>query len=110
MVAVGSIGCERLQVARSAAQGVFSEDFPWDPRNQTDPEYQYSRLNEGLKKRRQAAARDAIGAARTGGGGQPIRWPRCSEESCRRYAQAQNMFNRLGQEWNVPFEGPMTAM
>lgn len=29
---------------------VFSKEFPWDPRNNADPEYHYSKLTAGLKE------------------------------------------------------------
>ena len=86
---------------------VFSEEFPWDPRNQADPEYHYSKLNEGLKK---AAAKlprvDAIGGSTAG----VVVDNRIQVASLfraippERYAEAQNMFLRLGQEWQVPIE------
>jgi predicted NBD/HSP70 family sugar kinase len=96
---------------------VFSEEFPWDPRNQADPEYHYSKLNEGLKK---AAAKlprvDAIGGSTAG----VVVDNRIQVASLfraippERYAEAQNMFLRLGQEWQVPIEvandGDVTAL
>ena len=96
---------------------VFSEEFPWDPRNQPDPEYHYSKLNDGLKKAAAALPRvDAIGGSTAGV---------VVDNSIKvaslfravppeRYQQAQNMFMRLRQEWNVPVEvandGDVTAL
>ncbi|MEI7899704.1 MAG: ROK family protein [bacterium] len=96
---------------------LFSEEFPWDPRNQPDPEYHYAKLNAGLKK---AAARlprvDAIGGSTAG----VVVDNRIQVASLfravppERYPEAQNMFNRLRQEWNVPVEvandGDVTAL
>ena len=43
---------------------VFSEEFPWDPRNNADPEYHYQKLTEGLKAAANALPRvDAIGGS-----------------------------------------------
>ena len=96
---------------------VFSEEFPWDPRNQPDPEYHYAKLNEALKK---AAARlprvDAIGGSTAG----VVVDNRIQVASLfravppERYPEAQNMFLRLGKEWSVPIEvandGDVTAL
>jgi predicted NBD/HSP70 family sugar kinase len=96
---------------------VFSEEFQWDPRNQPDPEYHYSKLNEGLKK---AAAKlpcvDAIGGSTAGvvvdNRIQVASLFRAVPEE--RYAEAQNIFHRLRQEWQVPVEvandGDVTAL
>ena len=96
---------------------MFSEEFPWDPRNQPDPEYHYSKLNEALKK---AAAKlprvDAIGGSTAGvvvdNHIQVASLFRAVPPE--RYAEAQNMFLRLGREWNVPVEvandGDVTAL
>lgn len=96
---------------------VFSDEFPWDPRNQPDPEYHYSKLEEGLKKAAATLPRvDAIGGSSAGV---------IVDNSIKvaslfraippaRYPQAQNMFLRLRQEWNVPVEvandGDVTAL
>lgn len=96
---------------------VFSEEFPWDPRNQPDPEYHYSKLNEGLKKAAATLPRvDAIGGSTAG----VVVDNRIQVASLfravpqERYAAAQNMFLRLGKEWNVPIEvandGDVTAL
>ena len=96
---------------------VFSEEFPWDPRNQTDPEYHYKKLNEGLKKAAATLPRvDAIGGSTAG----VVVDNRIKVASLfraippARYAEAQNMFLRLRQEWNVPVaienDGDVTAL
>lgn len=96
---------------------VFSEEFPWDPRNQSDPEYHYSKLNEGLKKAAECLPRvDAIGGS-TAGVVVDNRIQVASlfrAVSPERYADAQNMFLRLKKEWGVPVEvandGDVTAL
>ena len=96
---------------------VFSEEFPWDPRNQSDPEYHYSKLNEGLKKAAEALPHvDAIGGSTAG----VVVDNRIQVASLfraippERYAEAQTMFLRIGKEWNVPIEvandGDVTAL
>ena len=46
---------------------VFSKEFPWDPRNNADPEYHYSMLTAGLKEAAKALPRvDAIGGSTAG--------------------------------------------
>ena len=96
---------------------VFSEEFPWDPRNQSDPDYHYSKLCEGLKKAASCLPRvDAIGGSTAG----VVVDNRIQVASLfraippERYAEAQNMFLRLAKEWNVPVEvandGDVTAL
>ena len=96
---------------------VFSEEFPWDPRNQSDPEYHYGKLNEALKKAASCLPHvDAIGGSTAG----VVVDNRIQVASLfravppERYAEAQNMFLRLGREWNVPIEvandGDVTAL
>jgi len=96
---------------------VFSEEFPWDPRNQSDPDYHYNKLSEGLKKAASCLPRvDAIGGSTAG----VVVDNRIQVASLfraippERYAEAQNMFLRLAKEWNVPVEvandGDVTAL
>lgn len=96
---------------------VFSEEFPWDPRNQPDPEYHYNKLNEGLKLAAATLPRvDAIGGSSAG----VVVDNRIQVASLfraippARYPEAQSMFLRLAKEWNVPLEvandGDVTAL
>ena len=96
---------------------VFSEEFPWDPRNQSDPDYHYAKLNEGLKKAASCLPHvDAIGGSTAG----VVVDNRIQVASLfraippERYGEAQNMFLRLAKEWNVPVEvandGDVTAL
>ena len=96
---------------------LFSGEFPWDPRNQKDPNYHFEKLNEGLK---QAAAKlprvDAIGGSTAG----VVVDNRIRVASLfraipkARYAEAQNIFQRIQETWQVPVEvandGDVTAL
>ena len=96
---------------------VFSEEFPWDPRNQADPEYHYAQLNQGLKKAAACLPQvDAIGGSTAG----VVVDNRIRVASLFRaippekYARAQEMFVRLSKAWKVPIEvandGDVTAL
>ncbi len=100
---------------------VFSEEFPWDPRNQPDPEYHYTKLSEGLEAAAKALGGkvDAIGGSSAGtfvgkkiGVASLFRAVR--EKNPQRYSEAQNLFLRIEDEWKVPFEvfndGDVTAL
>jgi predicted NBD/HSP70 family sugar kinase len=98
-------------------EAVFSEEFPWNPREQPDPHYHYTRLVDGLRK---AAARlprvDAIGGSSAG----VIVHNRIMVASLlravppERFEEAKNIFLRIGAEWNVPLavanDGDVTAL
>lgn len=100
---------------------VFSKEFPWDPRNQPDPEYHYTKLSEGLEAAAKALGGkvDAIGGSSAGtfvgkkiGVASLFRAVR--EKNPQRYSEAQNLFLRIEDEWKVPFEvfndGDVTAL
>ncbi|MBQ7188846.1 MAG: ROK family protein [Kiritimatiellae bacterium] len=99
---------------------VFSKEFPWDPRNQANPDYHYQMLNEGLKEAASTLPRvDAIGGSTAGvvidNHLQIASLFRAVEEkNPQRFADAQNIFERLQKEWNVPIEvandGDVTAL
>jgi predicted NBD/HSP70 family sugar kinase len=96
---------------------VFSEELPWTPRDYTDPEQHYQKLNTGLKL---AAAKlprvDAIGGSTAG----VVVANRIMVASlfravpAEKYAAAQDIFLRLQKEWQVPMEvandGDVTAL
>ena len=96
---------------------VYSDEFPWNPKDQPDPQYHYDHLNNGLK---QAAAHlprvDAIGGSSAG----VIVDNKIMVASLFRavplaqFASAKNIFLRLRDEWKVPFEaandGDVTAL
>ncbi|MBO7722126.1 MAG: ROK family protein [Kiritimatiellae bacterium] len=99
---------------------VFSKEFPWDPRNQPDPEYHYSKLTAGLKEAAAALPRvDAIGGSTAGvlvgqklGLASLLR--AVKEKNPSKFEAAQNMFYRIEKDWNVPFavynDGDVTAL
>jgi predicted NBD/HSP70 family sugar kinase len=96
---------------------VFSAELPWTPRDYTDPEQHYQKLNAGLQ---QAAAQlprvDAIGGSTAG----VVVANRIMVASlfravpAEKYAAAQDIFLRLQQDWQVPVEvandGDVTAL
>ncbi|MBO5774567.1 MAG: ROK family protein [Kiritimatiellae bacterium] len=99
---------------------VFSKEFPWDPRNNADPEYHYSKLTAGLKE---AAASlpsvDAIGGSTAGvlvgqKMGLASLFRAVKEKNPSKFADAQNMFYRIEKDWGVPFavynDGDVTAL
>ena len=107
--------------ALSRGKVVFSKEFPWDPRNQPDPEYHYRKLTAGL---RDAAAAlggkvDAIGGSTAGtlvgkrlGPASLIR--AVLEKAPEKKAVARGLFERIERDWGVPFEvfndGDVTAL
>jgi predicted NBD/HSP70 family sugar kinase len=98
-------------------KAVFSDEIPWDPRNESDPDYHYGKLTEALKRAAAWLPRvDAIGGSTAG----VVVDNRIKVSSLFRaipaagYERAQNMFLRLAQDWNVPVEiandGDVTAL
>ena len=100
---------------------VFSKEFPWDPRPQSDPEYHYAKLSEGLEAAAAALGGkvDAIGGSTAGtlvgkklGVASLIRGVK--EKNPSKYEVAQNLFARVEEEWKCPFEvfndGDVTAL
>jgi predicted NBD/HSP70 family sugar kinase len=99
-------------------EAVFTKEIPWDPRPQSDPDWHYRKINEGLKLAAKHLPRvDAIGGSSAGiyidnkvmvaslfrGVPQEL------------FAQrVKPMFLNLRQEWDVPFEvandGDVTAL
>ena len=99
---------------------VFSKEFPWDPRNNADPEYHYSKLTEGLKAAAAHLPRvDAIGGSTAGVlVGQKIGIASLlravKEKNPSKFEEAQRMFFRIEKDWGVPFkvfnDGDVTAL
>jgi predicted NBD/HSP70 family sugar kinase len=96
---------------------VYSEEFPWRPGEQPDPEYHYRHLSDGLKKAAAHLPRvDAIGGSSAG----VIVNNRFMVASLLRAVppehldRAKNIFQRLRDEWQVPVEvandGDVTAL
>jgi predicted NBD/HSP70 family sugar kinase len=96
---------------------VFSDEFPWSPRNEPDPEYHYRKLVDGLKIAATHLPRvDAIGGSSAG----VIVDNKIMVASLFRsipmekFSAAKNLFLRIRDEWNVPLEaandGDVTAL
>ncbi|MGN0853017.1 MAG: ROK family protein [Kiritimatiellia bacterium] len=100
---------------------VFAKEFPWDPRNQPDPEYHYEKLSAGLEEAALALGGkvDAIGGSTAGtlvgkrlGPASLIR--AVLEKAPEKKDVARNLFTRIEEEWQCPFEvfndGDVTAL
>lgn len=96
---------------------VYSEEFPWNPKDQKDPQYHYDHLNSGLKKAAAHLPRvDAIGGSSAG----VIVNNRIMVASLLRgippehFKKASNIFLDIRKAWNVPLEvandGDVTAL
>ncbi|HKI68558.1 MAG TPA: ROK family protein, partial [Verrucomicrobiae bacterium] len=98
-------------------QTVYSEEFPWNPKDNPDPNYHYQHLQSGVK---QAAAHlprvDAIGGSSAG----VIVDNKIMVASLFRavpldqFDRVKNIFLRIRDEWRVPLEvandGDVTAL
>lgn len=99
---------------------VFSKEFPWDPRNQADPEYHYQKLTAGLKEAASTLGKvDAIGGSTAGvlvgqKMGLASLFRAVKEKNPSKFEIAQNMFYRIEKDWGVPFavynDGDVTAL
>ncbi|MGN0854231.1 MAG: ROK family protein [Kiritimatiellia bacterium] len=106
--------------ALNGGKVVFSKEFPWDPRNNADPEYHYSKLTAGLREAAASLPRvDAIGGSTAGTlVGQKMGiaslFRAIKEKNPAKFETAQNMFFRLEKDWGVPFaiynDGDVTAL
>lgn len=96
---------------------VYTDEFPWNPKDQADPNYHYTHLNDGLKKAAKHLPRvDAIGGSSAG----VIVDNQIKVASLlravppERFAEAKNMFLRIRDEWKAPLEvandGDVTAL
>jgi len=96
---------------------VYSDEFPWNPKDQADPEYHHQHLNEGLRKAAAHLPRvDAIGGSSAGVivDNRFMVASLLRSISADKMPQARNLFLRLREEWGVPFEvandGDVTAL
>jgi predicted NBD/HSP70 family sugar kinase len=96
---------------------LFAEEFPWVPVTATDPNYHFTKLQEGLKRAAATLPRvDAIGGSSAG----IIVDNQIKVASLIRGIQgadravAQRLFKRVQEAWNVPVEvandGDVTAL
>jgi len=96
---------------------VYSNEFPWDPKNQVDPGYHFTKLNEGIAQAARYLPRvDAIGGSTAG---VVVDNQICVASLFRSvpvegFGEARNIFRRLQQLWGVPVEvandGDVTAL
>jgi len=96
---------------------VYTDEFPWNPKDQPDPSYHYTHLNEGLKKAAKHLPRvDAIGGSSAGVivDNQIKVASLLRAVPAERFAEAKNIFLRIRDEWKVPVEvandGDVTAL
>jgi predicted NBD/HSP70 family sugar kinase len=96
---------------------VYSEEFPWNPRDNSDPEYHYSHLCGGLKKAAAHLPRvDAIGGSSAGVIVNNHIMVASLFRSVPRdqFDKAKSVFLRIRDEWGVPVEvandGDVTAL
>jgi predicted NBD/HSP70 family sugar kinase len=99
-------------------QAVYSEEIPWTPATEADPEYHYRHIQDGLKKAAAHLPRvDAIGGSSAG----VMIQNQVRISSLFRSVpedvfenKIKDIFVRLGEDWGVPFEvindGEVTAL
>lgn len=97
---------------------VYSAEFPWSPREVSDPQWHYDQINDGLRKAAERMPRvDAIGGSSAG----VYVNNQVKVASLFRgvpaelfHTKVKNIFLDLQKEWNVPFEvvndGEVTAL
>ncbi len=95
----------------------FSDEFPWTPRETTDPDELFRHLDSGLRRAAGHLPRvDAIGGSTAGiVVGNRLRVASLLRSiPAARYAEGQSLFKRLEQVWGVPVEvrndGDVTAL
>ena len=96
---------------------VYSDEFPWNPKDQPAPEYHYRHLADGVKKAAAHLPRvDAIGGSSAGVivNNQFMVASLLRAVPPEHFDRAKNIFRRLREEWNVPLEvandGDVTAL
>lgn len=96
---------------------VYTDEFPWNPKDQPDPNYHYTHLNEGLKKAAAHLPRvDAIGGSSAGVivDNQIKVASLLRAVPVERFNEAKNIFLRIRDEWKVSVEvandGDVTAL
>jgi predicted NBD/HSP70 family sugar kinase len=98
-------------------EAVFTEESPWDPRNQPNPEYHYHHLSAALHRAAAHLPRvDAIGGSSAGIiVDNEIRVASLLRAIPKKdYPKAAKIFKRIQKEWNVPLvvmnDGDVTAL
>lgn len=98
-------------------KAVFTEETPWDPKNQADPGYHYHNISAALHRAAAHMPRvDAIGGSSAGIiVDNEIRVASLLRSiPKKRFAEASGVFKRIATEWNVPMvvmnDGDVTAL
>ena len=96
---------------------VFSSEFPWNPKDEPDPQYHYDHLNSALKEAARHLPRvDAIGGSSAGVivGNKIMAASLIRAVPPEKFDQAKKLFLRIRDEWNVPVavanDGDVTAL
>jgi predicted NBD/HSP70 family sugar kinase len=96
---------------------VYSDEFPWNPKDEADPEYHYRHLSDGIKKAAAHLPRvDAIGGSSAGVivNNQFMVASLLRAVPPEHFDRAKNIFRRIRDEWKVPLEvandGDVTAL
>ncbi len=96
---------------------VFSAEFAWNPKDQADPGYHFTKLNEGIAQAARYLPRlDAIGGSTAGVVvDNEIKVASLFRSvPVERFGEAKNIFRCLQQQWGVPVEvandGDVTAL
>ncbi|MDO8684194.1 MAG: ROK family protein [Armatimonadota bacterium] len=109
---------DRKVAAVVDGEAVFTEEVVWDPRNQSDPQYHYDQIMDGLRRAASQMPRvDAIGGSSAG----VIINSRPMVASLFRGVPkdlfetgVKSIFLRMRQQWGIPFEvandGDVTAL
>ncbi len=112
------LGASDLKVsAVMDGEPIFSEEIVWEPVEQTDPDYHYSRIRAALQLAQSKLPRlDAIGGSSAGiyVANRPMVASLFRGVPAERYDEIRTMFLRLRQEFGVPLEvindGDVTAL
>jgi predicted NBD/HSP70 family sugar kinase len=98
-------------------EAIFSEEVVWEPRKQNDPEYHFREILAGLKTAASKLPRvDAIGGSSAGViiNSRPMIASLFRGVPKERFGEVKELFHRLANEFNVPFEvvndGEVTAL
>jgi predicted NBD/HSP70 family sugar kinase len=96
---------------------VYSDEFPWNPKDEADPRYHYEHLKSGLKKAAAHLPRvDAVGGSSAGVivNNKIMVASLLRAVPASRFDEAKNIFLRIRDEWRVPVEvandGDVTAL
>ena len=98
-------------------EAVFTEESPWDPKSQPNPEYHYHHISAALHRAAAHLPRvDAIGGSSAGvivdNEIRVASWLRAIPK--KDYPKAAGVFKRIQKEWNVPVlvmnDGDVTAL